>query len=144
MEEKEEICLIHKGRIEGISYICPRCQGKYCLKCATALAGDGVSCWVCDQPINIPGTSKKPVTSVKVGDLLNKSDLTEHLLNQGDVNLTAISKEFIQRIDQFNWSREEKEQFLKEMLSLTPKEREAFLNEMVEEASNTETFENND
>ncbi len=53
IQEKTILCQVHKGPIEGINYICPKCKATYCLKCATLLAEKKESCWVCEQSINI-------------------------------------------------------------------------------------------
>lgn len=53
IQEKELICPIHKGIIEGVNYICPKCKTNYCLKCATLLAERNEPCWVCEERIHI-------------------------------------------------------------------------------------------
>ena len=52
IEEKEEICPVHKGPIVGVMYKCPKCKTKYCMKCARTLVQKGEGCWVCNQPIS--------------------------------------------------------------------------------------------
>ena len=53
-------------------------------------------------------------------DLLKKSDLT------------SISDNILKKIDEFNWKDEiEKEQFIYEIISLTPNEREELIDYMV-------------
>ena len=52
----------------------------------------------------------------------------ETILN--NPNLKAISPEFLTRINQFKWERNEKDQFIQEMLSLPPIERGKILEEM--------------
>ena len=51
VEEKEAICLVHKGAIVGTVYICPNCKTYYCLKCANALINKGEKCWTCEREI---------------------------------------------------------------------------------------------
>lgn len=52
LEEKEAICVVHKGPIVGTAYICPQCKTFYCLKCITALQEKGEKCWNCGTELN--------------------------------------------------------------------------------------------
>jgi len=52
VEEKEIMCIVHKGTIDGTVYICPNCKTYYCLKCANALKEKNEKCWSCDNEIN--------------------------------------------------------------------------------------------
>lgn len=51
LEEKDAICVVHKGTIVGTVYICPTCKSYYCLKCANALIEKGEKCWTCEREI---------------------------------------------------------------------------------------------
>lgn len=42
------ICLVCKGKIEGLNYTCPMCNALYCLKCFEVLANSENECWVCE------------------------------------------------------------------------------------------------
>ena len=53
VEEKEFICVVHKGPIVGNVYICPNCRTFYCVKCATALKEKGEHCWSCEKEIQL-------------------------------------------------------------------------------------------
>lgn len=56
--------------------------------------------------------------------------------NLNSLELTSISKNFLKQVDLFYWDSElEKERFLNEMLSLTPKEREDLLNYMIDKSN---------
>jgi hypothetical protein len=52
IEEKEDICPVHKGPIVGIMYACPKCKTKYCMKCARTLVQKAEGCWACNEPIS--------------------------------------------------------------------------------------------
>ncbi len=52
IEEKEDICPVHKGPIVGIMYACPKCKTKYCMKCARTLVQNNEGCWACNDPIS--------------------------------------------------------------------------------------------
>ncbi|MFX0059263.1 MAG: hypothetical protein ACFE85_08995 [Candidatus Hodarchaeota archaeon] len=63
----------------------------------------------------------------KVGD---KNGI-DKFANLRKKTLTAISKEFLEQINLFQWEDSEKDNFIKEMLNLTPAERKAILKEMI-------------
>jgi hypothetical protein len=46
--------------------------------------------------------------------------------------MTAISEDFMKIINQFEWEEQEKENFIREMLALSPSERQSILKEMLE------------
>jgi len=52
IEEKEDVCPVHKGPIMGINYACPKCKTKYCMKCARTLIQNKEGCWACNEPIS--------------------------------------------------------------------------------------------
>jgi len=53
-EEKEQhICVVHRGKILGVMYICPVCETYYCMKCAKALKNKGETCWACNSEIKL-------------------------------------------------------------------------------------------
>jgi len=52
IEEKEDVCPVHKGTIVGILYACPKCKTKYCMKCARTLIQNKEGCWICNEPIS--------------------------------------------------------------------------------------------
>lgn len=79
---------------------------------------------------NKPVSSKKAYKPKKSERKLTITDLSE-LQN---VEVTALSERFYDLINQFEWDTNEKEEFLKEMLSLTPEERDKIINEMVEKS----------
>ena len=47
------LCLVCKGKIEGLNYTCPKCNALYCLKCLDVLANSENECWVCETPLAI-------------------------------------------------------------------------------------------
>ena len=69
------------------------------------------------------------------GELLQifeEENAIDRISKLGDINLTAISEDFLETINTFDWEYDEKEEFIKELLALTPKERKEILNEMKE------------
>jgi len=59
--KEQHICLVHKGKIDGISYICPSCGSFYCLKCYDALMELENECWSCRNPFD----ASRPVKSIE-------------------------------------------------------------------------------
>jgi parallel beta-helix repeat protein len=51
--KEQHICLVHKGKIDGISYICPSCGSFYCMKCYDALVELENECWSCRSSIDV-------------------------------------------------------------------------------------------
>ena len=136
IKENVDLCLVHKGRIEGINYTCPKCQAKYCLKCATHLANNDKNCWVCNEPISL-GTGDKNKNNISENlqeknplELFNDENGLEKLKNLENINITAVSSELLKEINKFNWNEEDRKEFIKEMGSLDPKLRKEFLEEM--------------
>ncbi len=66
VEEKEIICLIHKGPISGANiYLCPSCKTYYCLNCAKALRSRGEKCWACDNQLYVKVPDKNILASAR-------------------------------------------------------------------------------
>nr|MDO8109072.1 PKD domain-containing protein [Candidatus Sigynarchaeota archaeon] len=49
--KQAKICIVHKGPITGMMYICPQCDSIYCIKCATHLKESGQKCWSCGADV---------------------------------------------------------------------------------------------
>ena len=148
MEIKPEVdlCQVHRGPMTGITYICPKCGAKYCLKCATALSGRDEACWVCNSPIEIGSkTADRKVAdeklintyeNIRLTKVINDENVINALRELKDTSITALSEDFIEIVEQFEWDRDEKEEFIKEMLTLRPGEREEIIDKMIENSLN--------
>ncbi|MBY8992534.1 MAG: hypothetical protein KGD58_17445 [Candidatus Lokiarchaeota archaeon] len=62
---------------------------------------------------------------------------TKSLPKLENIEVTALSESFYNIVNQFEWDTNEKEEFLKEMFSLTPEERDKVINEMIEKSKLT-------
>ena len=51
------LCLVCKNKISGLTYVCPKCNAFYCIKCSEALTNLENTCWICDTSID----ESKPV-----------------------------------------------------------------------------------
>ncbi|MBY8987118.1 MAG: hypothetical protein KGD61_01600, partial [Candidatus Lokiarchaeota archaeon] len=49
---ERKICLVCKGNVSGINYICPGCDALYCIKCSEGLSDLENMCWVCNKPFD--------------------------------------------------------------------------------------------
>ncbi len=50
--KEKKICLVCKGLVTRLSYICPGCDALYCVKCSNALSDLENVCWVCETPFD--------------------------------------------------------------------------------------------
>lgn len=65
VSKEQHFCLVHKGKIEGYSFICPGCGAYYCANCVEALKQGDNECWSCTKAIDPtkPTKSQKPEES---------------------------------------------------------------------------------
>jgi hypothetical protein len=80
--KEQELCLVCKGRVDRINYICPQCRVLYCLNCYHAISDLENACWVCDTPID----PSKPVKISK------KEEEVEVLESEKDDKSKKINK----------------------------------------------------
>jgi len=66
-----------------------------------------------------------------VVQIFEDEDPIEKLIELKDINITAISEDFVDIINKFEWESNEKEEFIAELLSLNPAERKKILNKML-------------
>lgn len=57
-----KICLVCKGDVIRVSYICPKCNALYCIKCSEELSDQENMCWVCNDPFD----ESKPTRPEKI------------------------------------------------------------------------------
>ena len=57
ISKEKKICLVCKGDVSGINYICTECGAFYCMKCSKAIIDLENACWACDTQID----ESKPV-----------------------------------------------------------------------------------
>ncbi len=58
ISKEKKICLVCKGKVLGITFICPKCETFYCEKCSKALIDLENACWACNAPIDKSKPSK--------------------------------------------------------------------------------------
>ena len=132
-------CQVHKGPLLGITYVCPKCQTKYCLKCANALMEKGEACWVCEEEIqtNIDSDQGESSINKELVSIGNHKLLRSFEQGETIENVAALSEELLREIEQFEWNEDEKDAFIQEMLGLTPEERQTILDRMRDSDSNS-------
>jgi len=64
MYREKGLCLVCKKSISRLTYICPKCDALYCIKCSNALTNLENMCWVCETPFD----ESKPVKIGKRSD----------------------------------------------------------------------------
>lgn len=52
ISKEKQVCLVCKGKISGLNFICPECGTFYCTKCSKALSNLENICWACNSPID--------------------------------------------------------------------------------------------
>ncbi|MBA7641053.1 hypothetical protein ES703_48725 [subsurface metagenome] len=57
VSKEKGICLVCKGRVGGIMFMCASCGTFYCIKCSEALSNLENACWACNEAID----KSKPV-----------------------------------------------------------------------------------
>ena len=59
VSKEKKICLVCKGKVGGLMFMCKTCGSFYCKKCSDALANLENTCWVCDAPFDETKPVKK-------------------------------------------------------------------------------------
>jgi parallel beta-helix repeat protein len=70
LSKEKHICLVHKGPVEGYSFICPSCGSYYCVKCLEAIKELENACWSCGHPLD----PQRPVKKVEKKEEIGISD----------------------------------------------------------------------
>ena len=70
---EQKICLVCKDKTSRFTYICPKCEAIYCVKCSTALSSLENACWVCNTAFD----ESKPVKPFKIEEKKKKDDKTK-------------------------------------------------------------------
>ena len=76
--KEKKICLVCKGKVLGLTYICPECDALYCVKCSEGLSNAENACWVCNHPFEQTKPSKpfKLVEDKQDIEVLDKEEKT--------------------------------------------------------------------
>ncbi|MFW9822506.1 MAG: hypothetical protein ACFFE4_06205 [Candidatus Thorarchaeota archaeon] len=72
---ERKICLVCKGDVSRLNYICPKCNALYCNNCSEELSNMENSCWVCNEPFD-ESKPTKPFKRIKddlEGDIPRKT-----------------------------------------------------------------------
>jgi len=71
---------------------------------------------------------------IKIVSIFEGKNAIETMSDLGDVNITILSEEYLEKIEKFEWDENEKEFFLEEMLALPPEKRDVILEHMIEKS----------
>jgi len=55
---EKRICLVCKGKVAGLNYMCTGCNALYCMNCSEELSDLENACWVCNEPFDKTKPSK--------------------------------------------------------------------------------------
>jgi len=64
----KQICLVHRGKIEGKVQMCPNCYIKYCSNCFTSVILKEGKCWTCNYEFTTEEIPMQPKTFVELID----------------------------------------------------------------------------
>jgi uncharacterized membrane protein len=81
ISKEKKICLVCKGNVGGIMFMCTNCDSLYCIKCSDALSSLENACWVCNTPFNESKPSK-PYKIDKVEDKIEVAGETPKKKNK--------------------------------------------------------------
>ena len=57
----KKICLVCKGKLSDVIYLCTNCGVFYCSKCSDTLINVENACWYCNEPLD----ESKPVKKIE-------------------------------------------------------------------------------
>jgi hypothetical protein len=57
--QSEHVCIVHRGKIAGKMFICPRCGVFYCIPCRDAIAEIDGKCWNCKTALEQGKTAEQ-------------------------------------------------------------------------------------
>jgi hypothetical protein len=75
ISKEKKICLVCKGKVIGISFICRECEAFYCQKCYQALTQLENACWACDNALDETKSVKLP--EKEEGELVVEEDVSK-------------------------------------------------------------------
>ena len=70
---EKEVCLVCRGKLIGVSFICHGCNALYCIKCSEALSNLENACWMCEKPFDDSKPSK-PIDDKKIPIKIEKAE----------------------------------------------------------------------
>ena len=73
------ICLVHKGPVEGVIFLCPHCKSYYCLKCYEAITKVENECWSCNNPLDPLKKVKKYIEKGEI-EFIRDEEARKHKL----------------------------------------------------------------
>ncbi len=91
ISKEKHLCLVHKGPIEGYSYICPKCGAYYCAKCIEVLKKAENECWSCGTSLD-PSMAKKSVAKKAMDEKIAKDKEIQIAIEEADLKHKAPKK----------------------------------------------------
>ncbi len=64
--------------------------------------------------------------------IFKEENAIDKLSKLGDINVTILPSDFLEKVESIKWDENEKEEFIREMISLTPSERDMILKKMIQ------------
>ncbi len=84
------------------------------------------------SPVSWDDSKKSLKTQKQISlQIFDEVDSLNKLIQLGNISITTITEVFLEKIDNLDMEKSEKEEFIQEMLSLTPEERSSILTKML-------------
>ncbi|MFX1567731.1 MAG: hypothetical protein ACFFCV_05105 [Promethearchaeota archaeon] len=83
ISKEKMICLVCKGKLGGLIYMCPDCNSFYCKKCSDAIATLENACWVCDATFDESKPTKLPKDKNKESEIEKELEIEEEAHKKG-------------------------------------------------------------
>lgn len=84
--KEKKICLVCKGKVARINYICPKCDALYCIKYSEVLVNLENACWVCETPFD----ESKPSKPFKKEEEKVEVELSEKITKTPKINKHSL------------------------------------------------------
>lgn len=142
------MCVIHKGPIKGVSFVCPYCRAMYCDECAKKLMISKERCCSCNHEMRVyisqglePDSHMKSTEQI-IEDIINSHPIIKKFINS-DKNLeemleienyyfSLLREEDLKNLDILSLPANEKRRFIEELLWLGVLDRDLLFLEMSE------------
>lgn len=101
LSKERHICLVHKGSIQGYSFICPHCGSFYCMKCLQAVITIENECWSCGEELDADAEPVEKSVGKEIDVLKSKPELNEHKSSSPKLNSCPYCGNKIRPNDEF-------------------------------------------
>jgi predicted amidophosphoribosyltransferase len=80
--EEKHLCIVHKGPVDSLAFICPSCGSFYCKACFDAVVEADNACWSCGRPLDASKPSKRAEPEHQAGESQGKKAKKKTAINK--------------------------------------------------------------